>query len=168
MVMRMVGRPEPTPRWLLGARRCYTAGIFCPPTQPQGERTLFDSHQSKSRFSFDVRHEDFQSKVIDASHEQPILVDFWAEWCAPCHQLTPHLNRVVDELNGRVLLAKVEVDEGDNMKLAGHYRLRGFPTVILFQHGEERGRFSGSRSSHQVRDWLDEHLDPSQPGERAA
>jgi len=67
-----------------------------------------------------------------------------------------------------VLLAKVEVDEGDNMKLAGHYRLRGFPTVILFQHGEERGRFSGSRSSHQVRDWLDEHLDPSQPGERAA
>ena len=96
---------------------------------------MFDSHQSKSRFSFDVRHEDFQSKVIDASHEQPILVDFWAEWCAPCHQLTPHLNRVVDELNGRVLLAKVEVDEGDNMKLAGHYRLRGFPTVILFQHG---------------------------------
>ena len=59
----------------------------------------------------------------------------------------------------RVGQAKVEVDEGDNMKLAGHYRLRGFPTVILFQGGEERGRFSGSRSSHQIRDWIHEHLD---------
>jgi putative thioredoxin len=44
------------------------------------------------------------------------------------------------------------------MKLAGHYRLRGFPTVILFQEREERGRFSGSRSTHQIRDWIDEHL----------
>ncbi len=50
----------------------------------------------------------------------------------------------------------MEVD--DNMKLAGHYRLRGFPTVILFQQGEERGRFSGARASHWIRDWIDQHL----------
>jgi thioredoxin 1 len=86
-------------------------------------------------------------------------VDFWADWCAPCHALSPHLARVVDEYSGSIRLAKVEVDEGDNMKLAGHYRLRGFPTVILFQNGQESGRFSGSRSTHQVRDWLHEHLD---------
>jgi putative thioredoxin len=67
-----------------------------------------------------------------------------------------------------VRLAKVEVDEGDNMKLAGHYRLRGFPTVILFHNGEEHGRFSGSRSSHQVREWLAEHLDAEALGQRAA
>jgi putative thioredoxin len=97
--------------------------------------------------------------VIEASQTRPILVDFWAEWCAPCHQLAPHLYRVIDELQGAVGLAKVEVDEGENMKLAGHYRLRGFPTVMLFQRGEERGRFSGSRSSVQIRAWLDEHLD---------
>jgi putative thioredoxin len=100
----------------------------------------------------------FQSGVIDASHQHPILVDFWADWCAPCHALSPHLERVIGELDGQVLLAKVEVDEGENMRLAGRYRLRGFPTVILFQRGEERGRFSGARSSHQIRDWLWEHL----------
>jgi putative thioredoxin len=101
----------------------------------------------------------FQSKVIDASHQHPILVDFWADWCAPCHALAPHLERVVGEWEAQILLAKVEVDEGENMRLAGHYRLRGFPTVILFQRGQERGRFSGARSSHQIRDWLREHLE---------
>jgi putative thioredoxin len=105
-----------------------------------------------------VSCERFQVDVIDASHEGPILVDFWADWCAPCHQLAPHLNRVVDEHEGSIRLAKIEVDHGDNMKLAGHYRLRGFPTVILFHNGEELGRFSGSRSSPQLREWIHEHL----------
>ncbi len=101
---------------------------------------------------------DFEARVIDASKQQPVLVDFWADWCGPCHSLAPHLQRVVEEQDGAVVLAKVEVDEDDNMKLAGHYRVRGFPTVILFQDGEEHGRFSGSRGSHWLREWLDEHL----------
>lgn len=109
---------------------------------------------------FAVDHPEFEQAVVQASHEQPILVDFWAQWCAPCHQLEPHLKRVVAERAGAVRLAQVEVDAGENMRLAGHYRLRGFPTVLLFQHGAERGRFSGSRSSVQVREWLDEHLAP--------
>jgi len=115
-------------------------------------------------FVFDVDHEGFHSGVIDASREQPILVDFWADWCSPCHALSPHLDRVIHEQAGSIRLAKVEVDEGDNMKLAGHYRLRGFPTVILFQDAEERGRFSGSRSSHQVRDWIHAHLRSNRVG----
>jgi putative thioredoxin len=106
----------------------------------------------------DIDLEAFQSEVIATSHRRPVLVDFWADWCAPCHALSPHLERVIGELGGQVLLAKVEVDEGENMRLAGHYRLRGFPTVILFQRGEERGRFSGARSIHQIRVWLVEHL----------
>ena len=109
-------------------------------------------------YVFEVDHKAFPRRVIAASHGQPILVDFWADWCAPCHALSPHLERAIEEQAGSILLAKVEVDKGDNMKLAGHYRLRGFPTVILFRNGEERGRFSGSRSTHQVRDWLHEHL----------
>jgi putative thioredoxin len=112
-----------------------------------------------SPYVFAVDLPDFQDRVIAASHERPVLVDFWADWCGPCHALSPHLLRVIEELAGAVHLVKVEVDEGENMKLAGHYLLRGFPTVILFQGGEERGRFSGSRSSHQIRDWLHEHLD---------
>jgi len=110
---------------------------------------------------FDTDLTRFQSAVIEASHQHPILVDFWADWCTPCHALSPHLERVVKELDGAIRLAKLEVDEGENMRLAGRYSLRGFPTVILFQDGEERGRFSGARSTHQLRDWLREHLAPT-------
>ena len=100
---------------------------------------------------------DFDSAVLAASHRGPVLVDFWADWCGPCHALAPHLLRIVDEMAGAVTLVKVEVDEGENMKLAGHHRVRGFPTVILFRDGQDKGRFSGSRSSHQIREWLHEH-----------
>ena len=102
--------------------------------------------------------EDFEQKVLAASAESPILVDFWADWCAPCHAIAPHLQRVVDDLDGVVRLVKVEVDEGENMRLAGHYRLRGFPTVMLFQQGEERARFSGARPVHWIKEWIDRHL----------
>ncbi len=117
-------------------------------------------HQSP--YIFDVEEADYEEKVIKASSDRPIMVDFWAEWCSPCLSLAPALERVIDELGGTVHLAKVEVD--DNMRLAGHYRLRGFPTVILFHQGEELGRFHGSRASHWLREWIEEHLDESRLG----
>lgn len=107
---------------------------------------------------FDVDLEDFQTRVIEASAHGPVMVDFWADWCGPCHAIAPSLKRVVEELGGEVRLAKVEVDEGENMKLAGRYGLRGFPTIILFQNGEERGRFSGAHPAHWIEHWLDQHL----------
>jgi len=114
-------------------------------------------HDSPHIFAVDLP--DFEAKVIQASKDgPPVLVDFWADWCGPCHGLAPHLQRVVDEREGAVVLAKVEVDEGENMKLAGRYQARGFPTVILFRDGEEHGRFAGARASHWLREWLDEHL----------
>jgi len=112
-------------------------------------------HYEKSPCIFDVDEGGFRDRVLQASRDRPVLVDFWAEWCSPCLSLAPALERVIDEYAGALLLAKVEVD--DNMRLAGHYRLRGFPTVILFVQEEERGRFSGSRPSHWIRDWIDEH-----------
>ena len=108
---------------------------------------------------FNVDLPDFERQVIEASRETPIMVDFWADWCAPCHAIAPHITKVINEAGGEVRLAKVEVDEGENMKLAGRYRLRGFPTIMLFQNGEERGRFAGARATHWIREWLDEHLD---------
>ena len=111
--------------------------------------------ETKSPYIFDVDEASFPDRVLKASGEAPVLVDFWAEWCSPCIALAPALERVVDEFGGAFLLAKVEVD--DNMRLAGHYRLRGFPTVILFRREEELGRFSGARGVHWIRDWIEAH-----------
>lgn len=104
---------------------------------------------------FDVDEASFKEKVIEASAERPILVDFWADWCSPCRALAPHLERVIEEYGGKILLGKVEVDE--NMKLAGHYRLRGFPTVMLFHRGEALGHFTGAQPTHWIRSWVEEH-----------
>lgn len=105
--------------------------------------------------------DDFDSQVLDASHATPVLVDFWADWCSPCHAIAPHLDNVVTQRAGSIRLAKVEVDDGENMKLAGRYRLRGFPTVMLFVDGLEAGRFSGARATQWIQHWLDEHLPPA-------
>jgi thioredoxin 1 len=108
--------------------------------------------------SFDVDEPEFEQKVLQASKTVPILVDFWADWCPPCTALTPVLERVVQQYSGAFRLAKIEVDEGDNMRIAGRYGLRGFPTVLLFVNGEEVGRFSSARPESWVRQFLDERL----------
>ena len=107
---------------------------------------------------YDVHLGDFDQRVLDASHDVPVLVDFWADWCAPCVVIAPLLEKVLLEFDGRVRLAKLEVDEGDNMKLAGHYKVRGFPTIILFKNGEEVERFSGAKPLHFLREFLGRHL----------
>lgn len=108
---------------------------------------------------FDTHLHQFDAEVIAASHQHPILVDFWADWCPPCRMLTPILERVIHALDGKIRMAKVEVDEGDNMKLAGRYGLRGFPTVLLFVDGEIRGRFSSAKPEHWVREFIAEHTE---------
>lgn len=112
----------------------------------------------ESPWIYDVHLDDFDARVIEASHDRPMLVDFWADWCGPCHALAPHLYRVVDEYEGALELAKLEVDEGENMKLAGHYRVRGFPTVILFRDGKEVARFASARATQWIRHWIEDHI----------
>ena len=110
---------------------------------------------------FDVHLADFEEQVIQASHQRPVLVDLWAEWCPPCLAISPILEKVITELEGAVALAKVEVDEGENMKIAGQYKVRGFPTIILFQNGIEQARFSSSRNAQFILDFIDEFADIS-------
>jgi len=109
---------------------------------------------------FDVSFEDYDQKVIAASHAQPILVDLWADWCMPCLVIAPKLKALIEEYQGRLKLAKVEVDAGENMRLAGRYKVRGFPTVILFIDGEEQDRFHGAQPLAFLREFVDEYLEP--------
>lgn len=107
---------------------------------------------------FDIQLHDFETEVLAASHEHLVLVDFWAEWCSPCLVIAPVLQRVISGYSGAVRLAKLEVDEGENMKLAGRYRVRGFPTIILFKAGEEKARFSGAKPKHEIERFINEWL----------
>ena len=108
---------------------------------------------------FDTELSSFDHDVIKASHAQPVLVDFWADWCGPCIAIAPILEKVIPSYNGRIQLARLEVDEGENMKLAGHHRVRGFPTIMLFQNGEETARFSGSRPAHAIHQFIHQHTE---------
>jgi len=103
----------------------------------------------------DIDLDEFQDQVIQISHQKPVLVDFWAEWCSPCLFIAPILKDVVHEYDGNVLLAKLEVDEGENMKLAGQYKVRGFPTIILFEEGKEVERFSSARPAEFIREFIE-------------
>ena len=108
---------------------------------------------------FVVNLDDFEEKVIQASQHKPILVDLWAEWCSPCRVIAPILEQLADEMEDEIGIAKIEVDEEDNMKIAGRYQVKGFPTLILFQHGEEQGRFSGAKPLSFIRDFVDQHTE---------
>ncbi|WGZ96305.1 MAG: thioredoxin domain-containing protein [Candidatus Thiothrix putei] len=98
---------------------------------------------------------DFEERVLKASLRNPVLVDFWADWCGPCLFLDPVLKAVIPEYHGKVLLAKIDTDEDENMKLAGRNQVRGFPTVILFEQGQEVARFSSARTKPFLREFID-------------
>ena len=108
--------------------------------------------------SYVIHLADFDSQVIQASQTRPVLVDFWADWCGPCRIISPILEQLILDYAGQVALAKLEVDEGENMKLAGRYQVRGFPTVILFKNGNELDRFSGARSKQAITEFINSHL----------
>jgi len=119
-----------------------------------------DTQSMSDKLIFDTSLETFDQDVLQSSHNLPVLVDFWAEWCPPCVVVAPLLEQVVNERAGEIVLAKLEVDEGENMKLAGRYQVRGFPTIILFQNGQEKGRFSGAKPASQIEQFIDENSEP--------
>lgn len=104
-------------------------------------------------YSLDVNESDFNYKVIDASRKVPVLVDFWADWCAPCRALKPILEKLADEYHGRFVLAKVDSDR--NQALAARYGVRGIPNVKAFVGGELVDEFSGVLPEPMVRKFID-------------
>lgn len=107
--------------------------------------------------SYNVEEADFEERVVQASHQTPVLVDIGAEWCGPCRVLTPLLERLVKDYRGQFLLAKVDADE--NMKIAGRHKVRGFPTVIVYSRGEEIDRFHSNRTEGFLRRFIHAAID---------
>lgn len=105
---------------------------------------------------FTATAENFYTDVLEASHERPVLVDFWADWCAPCRMLMPILAKLADEYAGRFLLAKVNTEE--ERELAAQSGIRSLPTVMLFKNGQAVDQFMGALPESQVREFLDRHL----------
>ena len=103
-----------------------------------------------------VTAENFESVVIDGSFDRPVLVDFWADWCAPCKTLMPILAKLADAYAGRFTLAKVNTEE--QQALAAHFGIRSLPTVQLFVAGHPVDQFMGALPEAQVREFLDRHL----------
>lgn len=95
--------------------------------------------------------------IIEISHRIPVLVDFWASWCQPCKMLLPIMEKLATEYQGRFLLAKVNIDEQQD--LATQFAVRSVPTVKLFRNGQIVDEFSGALSESQVREFIDRHQD---------
>lgn len=109
-----------------------------------------------SQFVVDVGTEDFESVVMTGSQTQPVLVDFWADWCAPCKQLAPILESLADEYQGAFVLAKVDTEA--HQMLAAQVGVRSLPTVLLVINGQVADHFMGALPESEVRAFLDKHV----------
>ncbi|KAA1175813.1 thioredoxin [Marinobacter salinexigens] len=112
---------------------------------------------SSSPYIFEATMENFQQQVMDASASTPILVDVWADWCAPCKQLMPLLEKLADEYQGGFLLAKVNADE--QQQLTASLGVRSLPTVILVKDGQAVDGFNGALPESEIRKVLDKHVE---------
>jgi thioredoxin 1 len=91
------------------------------------------------------------SEILSA--DQPVLVDFWATWCGPCRMLSPTVDEIADEYEGRVTVAKCNVDDSD--EIAMQYRVRNIPTLIFFKGGQQVDKLVGLVSKKEITDILD-------------
>ena len=97
-----------------------------------------------------VTDQSFQSAVLDS--KTPVMVDFWAEWCGPCRQIAPALEELANEYEGKLTVAKVNIDE--NPQVPTKYGVRGIPTLMIFQNGQVAATKVGSLPKGKLVEWL--------------
>ncbi|MGO1463342.1 MAG: tetratricopeptide repeat protein [Oleiphilaceae bacterium] len=112
---------------------------------------------SSSPHIFEATMDNFQQEVMEASSTVPVLVDVWAEWCAPCKQLMPLLEKLVDEYQGAFRLAKVNADEQE--QLTGSLGVRSLPTVILVKDGQAVDGFNSALPESEIRKVLEKYIE---------
>ena len=101
-----------------------------------------------------VSDDTFEAEVLKSS--TPVVVDFWAEWCGPCKQISPALEEIAQELNGKVKIAKINIDENPNTP--GKYGIRAIPTLILFKDGEVAATQTGAAPKGKLMDWINDSI----------
>ena len=102
----------------------------------------------------ELTEENFEQQVLKS--DQPVLVDFWAPWCAPCRAIATTVETIASEFTGRAKVAKLNVD--DNMSLAGRYNVRGIPALLLFKDGQVREQLVGACAKDAIVKMLEKHL----------
>ena len=112
--------------------------------------------QQNQNYIFDVSENDFGDKIIAASEETLILVDFWAPWCGPCKQLTPVLEKIINNSKGKVLLAKLNIDE--NQQIAAQLRIQSIPAVFAFKDKKMVNAFQGVIPEKQIIEFIEKCL----------
>ena len=113
-------------------------------------------NQPTPSYSFDVTSADFDRLVVQASFDQPVLVDFWAEWCAPCKALMPMLAKIAESYQGELLLAKINCDV--EQQVVAQFGIRSLPTVVLFKDGQPVDGFAGAQPESAIRAMLEPHV----------
>ena len=106
-------------------------------------------------FIIDVNRDNY-AQLMEASFKVPVLVDFWASWCQPCHMLMPVLAKLADEYQGKFLLGKLNTEE--QQEIAARFGIRSIPTVKLFRDGQPVDEFMGALPEQAVREFLDRHV----------
>ncbi len=113
----------------------------------------------KNIYKIDVHGElDFDKWVVKESFKRPVVVDFWAPWCAPCRIIGPVLENLAAEAKGRWLLVKLNTEEGENQNLAIQFNIRSIPAVKAFKDGKVIDQFIGALPPEQIRAWLDKFV----------